>query len=684
MARRSVPTPYVLSIMATIEDKINSLRVEINKHNHLYYVLSAPTISDRDFDMLMKELEVLEAAYPELITSDSPTQRVGSDRHAGFKQVAHQYPMLSLSNTYSHDEVRDFYDRVARELGYDFELVAELKYDGLSISLIYEYGIFVRAITRGDGRQGDDVSSNVRTIRSIPLRLQGQGYPDFLEVRGEIVLPFAEFERINIEREEAGEQPFANPRNAASGTIKQLDPKVVASRMLDAYLYYIPMQEGLPDSHYERLMLCKEWGLKVSPATKVCRTIDEVTSFLDYWDSARHREPVATDGVVLKVNSLHAQQELGYTAKSPRWAIAYKFAAERVQTVLESVDYQVGRTGIVTPVANLTPVLISGTTVRRASLHNADFIATLRLHYGDEVSVEKGGEIIPKIVGVDEELRHPMAIPIVFPTTCPACSADLVRLEGEAAYFCPNREECPPQQRGRIEHYCGRKAADIRIGPETIELLFEHGLIRSVADLYIITYEQILSLPGFKQKSAENLISSIAQSKQRPYEAILFGLGIRHVGETVARTLTRFYPSVDILADQSLESLVSTPEIGPVIAQSIVAYFSRESNRELIESLRVAGLQLESRVGDGLTIEGETALTGKTVVISGVFSKHSREEYRAIVERYGGKMSTSISKKTDYLLAGNNMGPAKLAKAEDLGIVRLSEDEFLALLSLKD
>lgn len=666
--------------MATIEEKILDLRAKINRHNYLYYVEAAPEIEDRAFDDLMKELERLEEVYPEFVTEDSPTQRVGSDRHAGFTQVEHRYPMLSLSNTYNYDEVRAFYERVTKDLGVDFEVVAELKYDGLSISLVYEKGVLRHAVTRGDGKVGDDVTSNVRTIRSIPLRLQGQGYPDYLEVRGEILLPFAEFERINLERASAGEPLFANPRNAASGTLKQLDPKVVASRRLDAYIYYVPILEGLPDEHYERLQCCRAWGFKVSPATKVCRTLEEIIAFLEYWSVARLDEPVATDGVVLKVNSIHAQSELGYTAKSPRWAIAYKYAAERVQTTLESVDYQVGRTGVVTPVANLSPVLIAGTTVRRASLHNADFIATLSLHLGDTVYVEKGGEIIPKIVAVDEQMRHPMAQPVCFPQLCPACGTELVRTSGEAGYFCPNRAVCPPQQRGRVEHFCARKAADIRIGPETIDLLFEYQLIHGILDLYKLTAEDLLLLPGFQRKSASNLLESIASSKARPYEALLFGLGIRYVGETVARTLARHFPSIEELAEQSLEALVGTPEIGPVIAQSIVEFFSNEASRELVSGLRAEGLNFDAEPLIS-TVEGaDLLLGGQTVVISGVFSRHSRDEYRAMVELYGGKVSSSISKKTSFVLAGDNMGPAKFIKAQELGVRVLTEEDFLALL----
>lgn len=671
--------------MAIVEKRIQQLRAALNRYNYEYYVLSTPTISDQEFDMLLKELEALEAQYPELITPDSPTQRVGSDRTEAFTQVEHRYPMLSLGNTYSYDEVREFYKRVSRDLGHHFDVAAELKYDGLSISLIYEDGMLVRAVTRGDGRVGDDVTANVRTIRSIPLRLQGEDVPSSLEVRGEILLPFAEFDRLNELRIQSGEVPFANPRNAASGTLKLLDPRVVAERRLDAYFYYVPAHPELPDSHYERLNCCKRWGLKVSQATKLCHSLEDILAFLDHWSVARTDQPVATDGVVLKVDSILAQEELGYTAKSPRWAIAYKFSAERVQTTLESVDYQVGRTGAITPVANLSPVQISGTTVRRASLHNADFIRSLDLHLGDLVSVEKGGEIIPKIVAVDAELRHPMAQPVDFPTLCPACSATLERVEGEAAYFCPNRTLCPPQQMGRIEHYCGRKAADIRIGPETIDLFFEQGLICNVADLYRLTVEQIEALPGFQRKSAEKLFGSIADSKSRPYAALLFGLGIRYVGETVARTLVKHFRSIDELASQTHESLCATPEIGPVIAQSIVDYFASEENRRLIKDLQDLGLRFErTQSEEVVSASVASPITGKVFVISGTFAQHTRDEYKALVERLGGRMNSSISSKTDYVLAGDKMGPAKLAKATQLGVSILTEDQFLELISEVD
>ena len=666
--------------MERIDEQIRALREEINRHNYAYYVLSSPTISDYDFDHLLKELEALEAQHPELITPDSPTQRVGADRTEGFAQVAHRYPMLSLGNTYSYEEVDSFYERVKKDLGgKPFAIAAELKYDGLSISLIYEDGILVRAVTRGDGQVGDDVTANVRTIRSIPLRLQGEGYPRELEVRGEILLPFSEFDRINAERSEAGLPLFANPRNAASGTLKQLDPAIVASRRLDAFFYYVPAQPDMPDSHYERLMQCKAWGLKVSHAIELCHSLPEVHHFLDHWDEARHSAPVATDGVVLKVDSISEQEELGYTSKTPRWAIAYKFQAEQVKTTLLSVDFQVGRTGAVTPVANLEAVPISGTIVRRASLHNADFITTLDLHLGDQVFVEKGGEIIPKIVGVAKEERQQGAEPVIFPTQCPSCSTPLQRNEGEAAYYCPNQSACPPQQTARIEHFCGRKAADIRLGEETISLLFEHDLVHSIADLYRLRVEDLLTLPGFKERSATKLLDSITASKDRPFSALLFGLGIRFVGETVAKTLVQHYSTIEELAKASLEELTAIPDIGKVIAQSLVDYFALESNRHFILELEELGLPLRRTAQEEPSpISSHEFISGRTFVISGVFTEHSREEYKAMIESYGGKISSSISGKTDFVLAGANMGPAKLEKATSLGITLLSETDFLA------
>ena len=669
--------------MSPIAAEIQRLREEIEAHNYAYYILSAPTISDYDFDQLLKRLEQLEAEHPDLITPDSPTQRVGSDRTEGFAQVAHRYPMLSLGNTYSYDEVREFYERVTKDLGgKPFTIIAELKYDGLSISLTYEQGKLARAVTRGDGQMGDDVTANVRTIRTIPLRLRGTNYPDIVEVRGEILLPFIEFDRLNAERHRANLPLFANPRNAASGTLKQLDPAVVAERRLDAYLYYVPGQPDLPDSHYERLQLCRSWGLKVSEATRRCETLEEVLSFLDYWEEARANAPVATDGVVLKVDSITEQEELGYTAKTPRWAIAYKYQAEQAKTRLISVDFQVGRTGAVTPVANLDAVSLSGTTVRRASLHNADFIEAFDLHIDDQVLVEKGGEIIPKIVGVVTEERHSDAQAVTFPSHCPACGSLLERNEGEAAYYCTNQATCPPQQTARIEHFAGRKAADIRLGAETIDLLFTHGLVHSIADLYRLTQEQLLQLPGFKERSATRLLESIEASKVRPFRALLFGLGIRFVGETVAKTLVQRYADIEELSVATYEELTAIPDIGAVIAESLVHYFASEENRAFITELQQLGLPLRRLPEEEpLPTQEHSAISGKSFVISGVFTHHSRDEYKSLIEGLGGKIASSISSKTNYVLAGANMGPAKLAKATDLGITILSEDELLDLIA---
>lgn len=667
-----------------IEHRLAALRAEINRHNVAYYVEAMPIISDLEYDLLMSELLALEAEYPDLVTPDSPSQRVGSDRNEAFEQVAHRYPMLSLGNTYNYDEVREWYERVSKDLAEDFEVCAELKYDGLSISLIYEGGLLVRAVTRGDGTYGDDVTSNVRTIRSIPLRLSGVDYPESFEVRGEVLLPFAEFERINRERAERGEPLFANPRNAASGTLKQLDAKVVSARKLDAYLYYIPGEDRLPDSHYERLQMCLSWGLKVSREMQLCSSLDEVLAFLDKWDKERLTLPVATDGVVLKVNSISQQAKLGYTAKSPRWAIAYKFAAERVATTLERVDYQVGRTGAITPVANLAPVQVSGTIVKRASLHNADFIKALDLHIGDTVYVEKGGEIIPKIVAVDIDQRPIIAEPVIFPDLCPACATPLERIEGEAAYFCPNQIACMPQQMARVEHYCGRKAADIRIGPETIDLLFEHKLISGIADLYKLKIEDLITLPGFQRRSAEKLVESIEASRLNArFPAVLFGLGIRYVGETVAKNLARALGSIEALERQSEEDLCSIPEIGSVIARSVVDFFADERSRLLIDELRAQGVCLALSEDERPALVEGSPLAGKTVVISGTFTQHSREEYKTLVEQHGAKIASSVSSKTNYLLAGDKMGPSKLAKARELGITILTEDDFLSLIGEK-
>lgn len=665
--------------MNEIESQIKTLREELDLYNYQYYVLSSPTLSDRDFDLKMKELEALEKAHPEYADPYSPTQRVGSDLSKDFEQVVHRYPMLSLGNTYSETEVRDFYERTARALNEPFELVAELKYDGTSISLIYEDGRLVRAVTRGDGTRGDDVTANIKTIRSIPLRLRGDDYPPSFEVRGEVLLPWAEFDRLNKEREEQEEPLFANPRNAASGTLKQQNPAIVASRKLDAYFYYL-LGEGLPtDTHYSNLQKVRSWGIKVSDAIRKCETLDEVFTFITYWDKERKNLPVATDGIVLKVNSIRQQEELGNTAKSPRWAIAYKFQAEQAVTRLNQVTYQVGRTGVVTPVANLEPVVLAGTTVKRASLHNADIMEGLDLHIGDRVFVEKGGEIIPKIVGVDIESRSFMqGEKICFIRKCPICGTALIRPEGEAAYYCPNELGCPPQIKGKIEHFVTRRAMDINIGPETVEDLYNAGYVRNAADLYDIKPSDLLRLERWADKSARNFRSSLEESKKVPFERVLYALGIRYVGETVAKRLVKAFPTIERIGLADLESLVAVDEIGERIAQSVIHYFSDERNQALVNRLKEAGLSLSANEDTESVLTDK--LKGKTIVISGTFSQHSRDEYKAMIEQHGGKNSGSVSSKTDYILAGENMGPAKLEKAEKLGIKLVNEEEFLKLL----
>lgn len=664
--------------MNDIENRITALREELEKHNHAYYVLSTPTISDREYDEKMHQLQRLEAEHPELADPASPTQRVGSDLTEGFAQVMHRYPMLSLGNTYSEDDVREFYERVARTLGEPFEVVAELKFDGTSISLIYEQGRLTEAVTRGDGVRGDDVTANVRTIRSIPLRLRGEGWPERLEMRGEVLLPWPEFERINREREAQEEPLFANPRNAASGTLKLQNPRIVASRRLDAYLYYM-LGEDLPaDNHYDNMQAARAWGLKTSDAMCLCHSLDEIMAYITRWDTERHRLPVATDGIVLKVNALRQQRALGSTAKSPRWAIAYKFQAERAETRLVSVAYQVGRTGVVTPVANLEPVLLAGTTVRRATLHNASIMSGLNLHLGCRVYVEKGGEIIPKIVGVD---RSDAAVgePITFVSRCPECDTPLVRVEGEAAHYCPNEWGCPPQVKGRIVHFVSRRAMNINIGPETVEALYDAGLVRNAADLYAVSEADLLRLDRFADKSARNYCDSLEASKQVPYARVLFGLGIRGVGESVAARLALAYPSIDTLMQAPAEELVETDEIGEKIARSVIGFFADERNRTMVERLRAYGLQMALRESDQVGARSDV-LKGLTLVISGTFAHHSRDEYKAMIERHGGKNASAISGKTDYLLAGENMGPAKRSKAEKLGVKLINEDEFLKLI----
>ena len=659
-------------------ERIDQLREELHTHNYNYYVLNAPVITDQEFDHLMRELQDLEAKHPEHFDPNSPSVRVGSDLNKNFKQVEHKYPMLSLGNTYSQAEVTEFYDRVSKSLNEDFEICCEMKFDGTSISLTYEHGKLVQAVTRGDGVRGDDVTDNVKTIRTIPLILHGD-YPDSFEMRGEILMPWDVFEELNRERELREEPLFANPRNAASGTLKSQNSAVVASRKLDAYLYYM-LGENLPhEGHYENLMEAEKWGFKISNITKKVHSLQEIFDFINYWDVERKNLPVATDGIVLKVNSLRQQRNLGYTAKSPRWAIAYKFQAERALTRLNKVTYQVGRTGAVTPVANLDPVQLSGTTVRRASLHNADIIASLDLHIGDMVYVEKGGEIIPKITGVDIDSRSADAEKVEFITHCPECGSKLIRYEDEAAFYCPNETGCPPQIKGKIEHFISRRAMNIEgLGPETVDQFYQEGLIHNVADLYSLSADDICRLDRMGEKSADNIIQGIARSKEVPYERVLFALGIRFVGETVAKKVAKAFRSIDALAAANLDALIHVDEIGLKIAQSIISYFADEKNRELVERLRSAGLKLEADVED---LSGHTdILQGKSIVISGVFSRHSRDEYKELIEKHGGKNVGSISKKTSFILAGDNMGPSKLEKARSLGIAIIDENEFLSMI----
>lgn len=664
----------------TVQEQIEQLRADLHRHNYNYYVLNAPEISDKEFDDLMHRLQDLEQAHPEYQDENSPTMRVGSDLNKNFTQVVHKYPMLSLGNTYSEAEVTDFYDRVKKALNEDFEICCELKYDGTSISLTYEDGKLVRAVTRGDGEKGDDVTDNVKTIRTIPLVLHGN-YPRSFEIRGEILMPWESFEALNREREAREEPLFANPRNAASGTLKSQNSSVVAARKLDAYLYYLLGEELPCDGHFENLQQAAGWGFKVSEhARKVC-TLEEVFAYINYWDTERKNLPVATDGIVLKVNSLRQQRNLGYTAKSPRWAIAYKFQAERALTRLNKVTYQVGRTGAITPVANLDPVQLSGTVVKRASLHNADIIAGLDLHIGDMVYVEKGGEIIPKITGVDADARGILlGEKVQFITRCPECGSKLVRYEGEAAHYCPNETACPPQIKGKIEHFISRKAMNIDgLGPETVDMFYRLGLIKNSADLYLLRAEDICNLERMGQKSAENIINGIRASKEVPFERVLFALGIRFVGETVAKKIAKSFTNIDELAEAGIDKLKETDEIGEKIAQSIVNYFAAPANRELVERLKAAGLQFQHQEED---LEGYTdKLAGMSIVISGVFARHSRDEYKELIEKNGGKNVGSISAKTSFILAGENMGPAKLEKTRKLGIRIMDENEFLELIS---
>ena len=662
------------------KQRIEQLRQELHEHNYRYYVLNQPVIGDQEFDLMMDELQDLEARHPEMADPNSPTQRVGSDLQTGFRQVAHRYPMLSLANTYNEQDVRDWYESVRKGLaGEDFEVCCEMKYDGLSISLTYVDGHLMQAVTRGDGVQGDDVTQNVKTIRTVPLILPGKGYPMEFEIRGEILMPWASFERLNAEREAAEEPLFANPRNAASGTLKSLDSRVVAQRSLDAYLYYLLGEELPADGHFENLEAARNWGFKISEGMRKVKTVEEIIDFINYWDTERKNLPVATDGIVLKVNSLRQQRSLGYTAKSPRWAIAYKFKAERECTRLLEVTYQVGRTGAVTPVANMEPVQLAGTVVKRATLNNEDFIRSFDLHIGDMVYVEKGGEIIPKIVGVNIDERPIISQPVQFIKRCPECGTPLVRYEGEAAWYCPNDAGCPPQIKGRIEHFIARKAMNIdSLGPETVNEYYQRRIIHNIADLYDIEVQQING-DGSRTKSAQRIVNGIQKSKEVPFERVVFALGIRFVGETSARLLARHFKSMDALMNAGLEELQEVEGIGEVMAKSIISYFHDPENQTIIERLRGYGLQMA--LSEEQTMPASDKLAGQSIVISGVFAHHSRDEYKLIIEQNGGKNVGSISGKTSFILAGENMGPSKLEKAQKLGVRIVSEDEFLEMLA---
>lgn len=690
---------------SVMNHRILTLRKQLHHHNYLYYVQNQPEISDQEFDTLLSELQNLEAEHPEMYDPNSPTQRVGSDILSDFVQIEHQYPMLSLGNTYNREEVRDFYQRMINTLeGQAVEICCELKFDGLSVSLIYEEGRLVRALTRGDGVRGDDVTANVRTISSIPLQLtEGSGYPERFEIRGEILMPWSSFERLNAEREAREEPLFANPRNAASGTLKSKDSRVVAQRKLDAYLYALYCDDILSPNHFDNLQLACKWGFKVSDATRVCKTLEEIYNFLDYWDEARKALPVATDGVVLKVNNLRQQEILGFTAKSPRWAIAYKFQAERARTRLEDVTFQVGRTGAVTPVANMKPVLLAGTVVKRASLHNEDIICQLDLHLGDFVFVEKAGEIIPQIVGVDTEARDAnLGERVKFITHCPECGTPLVRYEGEAAHYCPNDATCPPQIKGRIEHFISRDAMNIMsLGPEVVDKFYEQGLIRNVTDLFRLQLTQwdgswfltrgVFTVPtlfgeveGEKsptmlvtQRATEKILAGIESSKQVGFERVLYALGIRFVGKVAAKSLASHFKTMEALRGATEEQLLEVEGIGAIIAKSVLAYFADENNVKLIDELIALGLQMsmpeQTKLGEGLS--------GKSIVISGTFKLHSRDEYKAIIEQHGGKNVSSISRKTSFILAGDNVGPSKVEKANQLGVPLLDETQFFEIIN---
>ncbi|MBZ0326045.1 MAG: NAD-dependent DNA ligase LigA [Altibacter sp.] len=662
-----------------MEQKIKQLRDALREHNYNYYILDNPTISDYEFDIKLKELQELEAAHPEYYDANSPTLRVGGEVTKNFETVAHTYRMYSLDNSYSKEDLLDWEKRIKKVIDAEVTYTCELKYDGASMSLTYEKGKLVRAVTRGDGFQGDDVTTNVKTIKSVPLQLKGD-YPPLFEIRGEIVLPFAGFEKMNAERIDIGEEPYRNPRNTASGSLKLQDSSEVAKRPLECLLYSIKEERPTIKTQFESLKKAREWGFKVPMEAKLAKSMDEVLAFINYWDVQRHKLPYETDGVVVKVNSIQQQEELGYTAKSPRWAMAYKFKAEQVATILEEITYQVGRTGAITPVANLEPVELAGTIVKRASLHNADQIAKLDIREGDTVFVEKGGEIIPKIIAVDMNFRSQASTPTEYITECPECQTALVRKEGEAQHYCPNAEGCPPQIIGRIQHFISRKAMDIEgLGAETVALLVNNGLISNYADLYELTIDQVIPLERMAQKSAENLVAGIEASKQIPFERVLFALGIRYVGETVAKKLAKHYKSVTALAEASAEGLIEVDEIGDRIAESVVAFFSEEKNRSIIERLKSYGVQLE--ISAEKLANQTNKLTGNSFVVSGVFTKVSRTELKKLIEDNGGRISGSISSKTNYIVAGENMGPSKKTKADDLGIPIISEDEFLQMIS---
>ena len=658
------------------KDRIDQLRALLNEQNYRYYVLNDPLMSDFEYDKLMRELQDLEQANPQYADPNSPTQRVGSDRANQFASVTHRFPMQSLSNTYSREEVTDFDTRIRKEVG-EVEYVCELKFDGTSISLLYEHGQLVRAATRGDGMVGDDVTENVRTIRSIPLQLRGGGYPDLFEIRGEILMPYKSFERLNREREDIGETPFANPRNAAAGSLKQQSSAVTASRDLDAYLYMLAGDEMPYATHYESLLAARQWGFKVSDQMKLCRNLDEVMDFIRYWDKARESLPFATDGVVIKVNSYAMQKQLGSTAKAPRWAVAYKFKAEQALTRLLSVDFQVGRTGAITPVANLEPVQLAGTVVKRASLHNAEQIALLDIRLGDMVYVEKGGEIIPKITEVELSERPAESQPFEFITRCPECGTELVKYEGEARHYCPNSSSCPPQIVGRIVHFISRKAMNIEgLGDETVQLLYDYGLVHDISDLYTLKRADLVRLPRLGEKSADNILRNIEASKQVPFARVLFAIGIRFIGETTAKILARQFKNIDALIHADPEQLIEAEEVGEKIARSIIEYFADTGNMRIVERLRSYGLQFQNQVQEGAT----DRLAGLNFVISGTFVHHSRDQLKELIERHGGRNLSGVSSNVNYLLAGQNIGPAKLAKVSKLGVKMINEEEFMQML----